>query len=129
MAKEIYCVAKNLKVPILICIALFNVKLTKQKLYFQNYCGKKTEMGKLIQQVRNTYLIAKGDALPLIEEIMGEGALASTPSESDVSEAAESETTRKEDEEEEEEEVIRCICNIFKDEGLMIQCEKCHVRN
>ena len=27
----------------------------------------------------------------------------------------------------ENEEIIRCICGIFKDEGLMIQCEKCHV--
>lgn len=30
-------------------------------------------------------------------------------------------------EEEEEEEVIRCICGVFRDEGLMIQCEKCLV--
>ena len=29
--------------------------------------------------------------------------------------------------EEEEEEIIRCICNIYRDEGLMIQCEKCFV--
>ncbi|GIY56310.1 histone-lysine N-methyltransferase ASH1L [Caerostris extrusa] len=27
----------------------------------------------------------------------------------------------------EDDEVIRCICNIYKDEGLMIQCEKCFV--
>ena len=27
----------------------------------------------------------------------------------------------------EEEEVIRCVCNIFRDEGLMIMCEKCQV--
>ena len=27
----------------------------------------------------------------------------------------------------EEEEIIRCVCNIFRDEGLMIQCEKCEV--
>lgn len=31
--------------------------------------------------------------------------------------------------EEEEEEVIRCVCGIFRDEGLMIQCEKCFVSN
>lgn len=31
------------------------------------------------------------------------------------------------EEQEEEEEVIRCICNIFRDEGLMIQCERCLV--
>ena len=28
-------------------------------------------------------------------------------------------------EEDEEEEVIRCVCNIYRDEGVMIQCEKC----
>ena len=27
----------------------------------------------------------------------------------------------------EEDEIIRCVCNIFRDEGLMIQCEKCEV--
>ena len=34
-----------------------------------------------------------------------------------------------EEDDEEEEEVIRCICNIFRDEGLMIMCEKCQVYN
>lgn len=29
--------------------------------------------------------------------------------------------------EEEEEEIIRCLCGLFNDEGLMIQCEKCFV--
>jgi len=26
-----------------------------------------------------------------------------------------------------EEDVIRCVCNIFRDEGKMIQCEGCEV--
>ena len=29
--------------------------------------------------------------------------------------------------EEEEEEIIRCVCNIYRDEGKMIQCDKCQV--
>ena len=29
------------------------------------------------------------------------------------------------DDDEEEEEVIRCVCNIYRDEGIMICCEKC----
>lgn len=33
----------------------------------------------------------------------------------------------RQEEEEEEEEIIRCVCNIYRDEGLMIQCEKCEV--
>lgn len=28
---------------------------------------------------------------------------------------------------EEEEDVIRCICGLYRDEGLMIQCERCLV--
>jgi len=27
-----------------------------------------------------------------------------------------------------EEDVICCVCNILRDEGKMIQCERCHVR-
>jgi len=30
--------------------------------------------------------------------------------------------------EDEEIEVIRCICNICRDEGLMIQCDSCEVK-
>ena len=26
-----------------------------------------------------------------------------------------------------EEEIIRCVCNIYRDEGLMVMCEKCQV--
>lgn len=33
----------------------------------------------------------------------------------------------RQEEDEEEEEIIRCVCNIYRDEGLMIQCEKCEV--
>ncbi len=33
----------------------------------------------------------------------------------------------KEREDDEDEEIIRCVCNIYRDEGLMIQCEKCQV--
>ena len=40
---------------------------------------------------------------------------------------AASETRSQVGEEEEEEEIIRCVCNIFRDEGLMIQCDKCEV--
>ena len=29
--------------------------------------------------------------------------------------------------EDEEEDVIRCICGVYRDEGIMIQCEKCFV--
>lgn len=31
------------------------------------------------------------------------------------------------EEDTDEVEVIRCVCNIYRDEGLMILCEKCNV--
>ena len=37
------------------------------------------------------------------------------------------ESRKDETEEDEEEEIIRCVCNIYKDEGIMILCEKCLV--
>lgn len=49
----------------------------------------------------------------------------SAGSESDISELSESKADSVQDEEEEE--IIRCICGIYRDEGLMIQCEKCFV--
>lgn len=47
-----------------------------------------------------------------------------------ASEADSSETSvcEKENGHEKDEDVIRCICGLYKDEGLMIQCEKCMVR-
>lgn len=43
--------------------------------------------------------------------------------------AAPVEAGGKDEEEEEEEEIIRCICNIYRDEGVMIQCDTCQVRH
>lgn len=47
-----------------------------------------------------------------------------------ASEADSSETSlcEKESGHEKDEDVIRCICGLYKDEGLMIQCDKCMVR-
>lgn len=48
-----------------------------------------------------------------------------TASEADSSETSVSE---KENGHEKDDDVIRCICGLYKDEGLMIQCDKCMVR-
>nr|KAG5699573.1 hypothetical protein BaRGS_033769 [Batillaria attramentaria] len=90
----------------------------------ETYCGKKSEMGKLIARLRRVYQSAKADVVPQLEEVIGDGvALSTTSSEVDSTEAME--TKAVDQEEEEEEEVIRCICGVYRDEGLMIQCEKC----
>ncbi|XP_013389870.1 histone-lysine N-methyltransferase ASH1L isoform X3 [Lingula anatina] len=100
----------------------------------EKYCGRKSEMGRLVLRLRKVYCAAKADAQTLFEEILGEN-IPHTTSETESTDMGEggSEKSPEEEEkeedapEEEEEEIIRCICNIYRDEGLMIQCEKCMI--
>ncbi|KAL4227882.1 Histone-Lysine N-Methyltransferase ash1l [Mactra antiquata] len=115
----------------------------------ETYCGKKSEMGERMKLLRQTYHAAKRSETNQLNEIMGqepaqdtqsgtisdaessENMQAPTPTMSVSSESDISETSDNKGEwqacEDDEEEVIRCICGIYKDEGLMIQCEKCYI--
>lgn len=70
-------------------------------------------------RLRKAYYNARHEAAAQIDEIVGE-----TASEADGSEASVSE---KENVHEKDDDVIRCVCGLHKDEGLMIQCDKCMV--
>ncbi|WAR00391.1 ASH1L-like protein [Mya arenaria] len=75
-----------------------------------------------------TVLEPQGGAMSDLEG--GENMQVATPTMSVSSESDISEVSDNKGEwvvEDEEEEVIRCICGIYKDEGLMIQCEKCYI--
>ncbi|XP_021377179.1 uncharacterized protein LOC110465579 isoform X2 [Mizuhopecten yessoensis] len=101
----------------------FDKDMTRLFKNAERYCGRSSWMGLLVLKLRKVYLTAKAEALPLLEDVLGEG---------NVQSLTENETTEGTDnidsmEEEEEEEVIRCICGIYRDEGLMIQCEKCFI--
>ncbi|KAL5005481.1 hypothetical protein ScPMuIL_018937 [Solemya velum] len=98
------------------------------KLYHnvQKYCGRKSEMGHLVSTLKKVFLTAKASHMDdLACESMSETVCTSSKvgSESESEETTENKVEPVE--EEEEEEIIRCTCNIFRDEGLMIQCEKC----
>ncbi|XP_052100280.1 histone-lysine N-methyltransferase ASH1L-like isoform X2 [Mytilus californianus] len=86
----------------------------------ERYCGKTSWVGNLIIKLRQVYIGSKTEVLPLLEDVLGETV------QSLVSEA-DSYDVQDEKDEEDEEEVIRCVCGIFRDEGLMIQCEKCFI--
>ncbi|XP_062595133.1 histone-lysine N-methyltransferase ASH1L-like isoform X1 [Saccostrea cucullata] len=86
----------------------------------ERYSGRSSWMGQLVAELRKVYVTAKAEASPILEDILGEGSLQSMEKET-------TETETIEGHEEEEEEVIRCVCGIFRDEGLMIQCEKCFI--
>ncbi|XP_077989567.1 uncharacterized protein LOC144443861 isoform X2 [Glandiceps talaboti] len=84
----------------------------------EKYHGKKSDMSKDVTKLRKSYQTAKTEASDQLEEILGEGSI-DGDSNTDCRE--------KQEEEEEEEEVIRCLCGLYNDEGLMIQCDKCLV--
>lgn len=69
--------------------------------------------------MRKAYYSARHESSAQIDEIMGE-----TASEADSSETL---SCDKDGGHEKEDDIIRCICGLYKDEGLMIQCEKCMV--
>lgn len=87
----------------------------------QKYYGRKSPIGRDVCRLRKAYYNARHEAAAQIDEIVGE-----TASEADSSETSVSE---KENGHEKDDDVIRCICGLYKDEGLMIQCDKCMVRS
>ncbi|XP_072840384.2 histone-lysine N-methyltransferase ASH1L [Pogona vitticeps] len=85
----------------------------------ERYYGRKSPIGRDVCRLRKAYYNARHEASAQIDEIVGE-----TASEADSSETSLGE---KESSHEKDEDVIRCICGLYKDEGLMIQCDKCMV--
>ncbi|XP_070622489.1 LOW QUALITY PROTEIN: histone-lysine N-methyltransferase ASH1L [Erythrolamprus reginae] len=85
----------------------------------EKYYGRKSPIGRDVCRLRKAYYNARHEAAAQIDEIVGE-----TASEADSSETS---LCEKESGHEKDEDVIRCICGLYKDEGLMIQCDKCMV--
>ncbi|TSO05407.1 Histone-lysine N-methyltransferase ASH1L [Bagarius yarrelli] len=77
-----------------------------------------TDMLKVFRNAE-AYYGARHEAAVQIDEIVGE-----TVSEADSSDSMDREHAQHSNK---DDDVIRCICGMYKDEGLMIQCEKCMV--
>ncbi|XP_047120741.1 histone-lysine N-methyltransferase ash1 [Schistocerca piceifrons] len=77
------------------------------------FFGRTSELGITATRLRKVYNVAKMDFMVQLEEILGESPPSSFIPEHDPGG--------------EEEDVIRCICGLYKDEGMMIQCERCLV--
>ncbi|XP_034240792.1 microtubule-associated protein futsch isoform X2 [Thrips palmi] len=76
------------------------------------FYGRTTNLGIASVRLKKIYMDAKKDAHPQLVDVLGEALPASLVAEKDPAE---------------EEEVIRCICGLYRDEGMMIQCERCLV--
>ncbi|XP_018023901.2 histone-lysine N-methyltransferase ASH1L, partial [Hyalella azteca] len=81
------------------------------------YFGRNTPTGRLAVGLRRVYSECKLQFKPLLEEVLGPDGLPAPFAVSPSSEACESD----------DEDIIRCVCNMPRDEGLMIQCERCLV--
>lgn len=83
---------------------------------FQNnlrYYGHQSPEGQTARNIRKHYNIIKQEYYKAVEDIVGpEGAFV---------------FRKKAEETIVEEDVIKCPCGQYKDEGMMIQCEKCHI--
>ncbi|XP_058910755.1 histone-lysine N-methyltransferase ASH1L isoform X1 [Kogia breviceps] len=100
-------------------VEAFDADMLKVFRNAEKYYGRKSPVGRDVCRLRKAYYNARHEASAQIDEIVGE-----TASEADSSETSVSE---KENGHEKDDDVIRCICGLYKDEGLMIQCEKCMV--
>ena len=80
-------------------------------------------MGRDVCRLRKAYFSARHEAAVQIDEIVGE-----TASEADSSDSLERDHGGS-GSHDKDDDIIRCICGMYKDEGLMIQCEKCMVRS
>ncbi|XP_071538356.1 uncharacterized protein ash1 isoform X2 [Panulirus ornatus] len=79
------------------------------------FFGRNTEVGQMAVGLRRVYSECKLQFKPLLEEVLGEDGLPPAFANSSPNE------------EFEDEDVIRCVCNLHRDEGVMIQCERCLV--
>ncbi|XP_030042200.1 histone-lysine N-methyltransferase ASH1L isoform X2 [Microcaecilia unicolor] len=100
-------------------VEAFDADMLKVFRNAEKYYGRKSQIGRDVCRLRKSYYNARHEASVQIDEIVGE-----TASEADSSETS---LCEKESGHEKEDDVIRCICGLYKDEGLMIQCEKCMV--
>ncbi|XP_028746604.1 histone-lysine N-methyltransferase ASH1L [Peromyscus leucopus] len=100
-------------------VEAFDADMLKVFRNAEKYYGRKSPTGRDVCRLRKAYYSARHEASAQIDEIVGE-----TASEADSSETSVSE---KENGHEKDDDIIRCICGLYKDEGLMIQCDKCMV--
>ncbi|XP_053330544.1 histone-lysine N-methyltransferase ASH1L [Spea bombifrons] len=100
-------------------VEAFDADMLKVFRNAEKYHGRKSEIGRDVCRLRKAYYNARHEAAAQIDEIVGE-----TASEADSSEAS---LCDKDGGHEKDDDIIRCVCGLYKDEGLMIQCEKCMV--
>lgn len=101
-------------------IETFNSDVQRVFKNAEKYHGRKSTLGKDVSRLRKAYANARGAAMLLLNGHKKVTNSSDSSSEEDIDEHDEHIHRKNEDH-------IRCICCIYKDEGLMVQCEKCYV--
>lgn len=100
-------------------VEAFDTDMLKVFRNAEKYYGRKSSVGRDVCRLRKAYYGARHEAAVQIDEIVGE-----TVSEADSSDSMDRDHAHHVNK---DDDIIRCICGMYKDEGLMIQCEKCMV--
>ncbi|XP_070969827.1 histone-lysine N-methyltransferase ASH1L-like isoform X1 [Oncorhynchus clarkii lewisi] len=111
-------------------VEAFDTDMLKVFRNAEKYYGRKSSVGRDVCRLRKAYYGARHEAAVQIDEIVGE-----TASEADSSDSLERDHAHHHHHHgggwpgshDKDDDIIRCICGMYKDEGLMIQCEKCMV--
>ncbi|XP_059898706.1 histone-lysine N-methyltransferase ASH1L isoform X2 [Gadus macrocephalus] len=103
-------------------VEAFDADMLKVFRNAERYYGRKSSLGRDVNRLRKAYYSARHEAAVQIDEIVGE-----TASEADSSDSLERDHAHHGGSHDKDDDVIRCICGMYKDEGLMIQCETCMV--
>uniref|UniRef100_A0A667ZRC9 Ash1 (absent, small, or homeotic)-like (Drosophila) n=1 Tax=Myripristis murdjan TaxID=586833 RepID=A0A667ZRC9_9TELE len=110
-------------------VEAFDTDMLKVFRNAEKYYGRKSSVGRDVCRLRKAYYSARHEAAVQIDEIVGE-----TASEADSSDSLDRDHGHHHHHggggpgsHDKDDDVIRCICGMYKDEGLMIQCEKCMV--
>ncbi|KAJ8334994.1 hypothetical protein SKAU_G00406330 [Synaphobranchus kaupii] len=110
-------------------VEAFDTDMLKVFRNAEKFYGRKSSVGRDVCRLRKAYYGARHEAAIQIDEIVGE-----TASEADSSDSLERDHAHSHHHggggpgpHDKDDDIIRCICGMYKDEGLMIQCEKCMV--
>uniref|UniRef100_A0A3Q2XDE1 Ash1 (absent, small, or homeotic)-like (Drosophila) n=1 Tax=Haplochromis burtoni TaxID=8153 RepID=A0A3Q2XDE1_HAPBU len=108
-------------------VEAFDTDMLKVFRNAEKYYGKKSSIGRDVCRLRKAYYSARNEAAVQIDEIVGETASEADSSDSLDRDHGHHHHTGGPGSHDKDDDVIRCICGMYKDEGLMIQCEKCMV--
>ncbi|XP_068910676.1 histone-lysine N-methyltransferase ash1 isoform X6 [Tenebrio molitor] len=108
-------IEQNIATGVYLTPESFNADMNRLFANYVRFYGRTNEAGVAAIKLKKVYAEAKQQSLPKFENVLGK-----KPPPNFVKNKG----SRSKDE---EEDIIRCICGMPRDEGLMIQCERCLV--